>query len=389
MGNDTQDVGERWPSVKILLFSPVAPPPGGIATWTEGLLRFAIRDPGVIIVHIDSSVHYASQAKMRTHSPLGFATRVIGGSCHGIVLFAKCAAALIFNNIDIVHICSSCSLGMFRDSAIMAFSRLLRVPIVLHLHSDGLCEKVTARNWETALIRTACRLAKYVIVLDLHSAEALCSLVPDCSVFQVMNPAWKFSEAPARPVNTGGTKVIVFAGHVVPLKGVRELVLACRDIVDAEFRVDIFGPVEDDFRKDLLALGRVREDGKWLTVSGPVGNEEAINRISSGFAVVLASDKEGCPYIVLEAMMLGKPVIATPVGAIPQMLSFDGGKHCGLSVPVRDVGALRLAIQSLLRQPDYAEKLGRNGRERVAQEFSPRRAYELYKSIWKKSAARL
>jgi glycosyltransferase involved in cell wall biosynthesis len=300
-------------------------------------------------------------------------------------MFGKCAAALLFHRIDVAHICSSASLGMFRDAAIMAFARLLRVPIALHVHSEGLREKVVAGNWETALIKTASRLAKHVIVLDLPSAEALRLLVPACSVFQVVNPAWKFEEVLAMPIHPETKKVIVFAGQVIPLKGVRELVLACRDIVDTEFRLDIFGPVEDAFREELLAVGRARENGKWLNLLGPVGNEEAIRRIAAGFAVVLASYKEGCPYIVLEAMMLGKPVVATPVGAIPQMLSSDGTQPCGICVPVGDVDALRIAIQSLLKQPDYAQQLGRNGRERVSQEFSPRSVYAQYKSIWKRA----
>jgi glycosyltransferase involved in cell wall biosynthesis len=247
-------------------------------------------------------------------------------------------------------------------------------------------EKIVARNWESALIRTVCRLAEHVIVLDLPSADALRLLVPNCSVFQVVNPAWRFEEVLAMPINSEKTKVLVFAGQVIPLKGVRELVLACRDIVDPEFRLDIFGPVEDAFREELLAVGRARENGKWLNLLGPVGNDEAINRIASGFAVVLASYKEGCPYIILEAMMLGKPMIATPVGAIPQMLFSEGTEPCGICVPVGDVDALRIAIQTLLRQPDYARQLGRNGRERVAQEFSPRRVYAQYKSIWIRAA---
>jgi len=187
------------------------------------------------------------------------------------------------------------------------------------------------------------------------------------------------------PIHPETTKVIVFAGQVIPLKGVRELVLACLDIVDTEFRLDIVGPVEDAFREELLAVGRARESGKWLNLLGPVGNEEAISRIAGGFAVILASYKEGCPYVILEAMMLGKPVIATPVGAIPQMLFSDGAEPCGICVPVGDVDALRIAIQSLLKQPDYAQQLGRNGRERVAQEFSPRSVYARYKSIWKRA----
>jgi glycosyltransferase involved in cell wall biosynthesis len=225
-----------------------------------------------------------------------------------------------------------------------------------------------------------------VIVLDSASASTLRSLLSGCSVSVIPNPAWKFAEVPATPVDDGEGKVIVFVGWVIPSKGIRELVLACSDIRDTEFRLDLIGPVEEEFRKELQALAGARDDGEWLTISGHVESEEALARMARGFAVVLPSYTEGFPNAVLEAMMLGKPVIATPVGAIPQMLSNRGAEPCGICVPVGDVDALRIAIQSLLKQPAYAQELGRRGRERVAREYSPLAVYSQYKSIWNNSA---
>ena len=126
-----------------------------------------------------------------------------------------------------------------------------------------------------------------------------------------------------------------------------------------------------------------------MNISGPVDGSEVLARIAGSSVVVLPSYTEGVPNVVLEAMMLGKPVIATPVGAIPEMLSFGGAEPCGVCVPVRDVDALRIAIQSLFKQSTYAQELGRRGRERVVREYSPTAAYSQYKSIWEKAAIQL
>lgn len=187
----------------------------------------------------------------------------------------------------------------------------------------------------------------------------------------------------ASTVDCGESKVLVFVGHVIPAKGIRELVLACRDILDPAFKMEIVGPVQEQFRQELEVVARARDGGKWLTISGQVENEEALARMAGGFAVVLPSYTEGFPNVVLEAMMLGKPVIATPAGAIPEMLSDGGDKPCGVCVPIGDVDALRNAIKSLLNEPGQALEMGQRGRERVMREYSAGAVYPQYKSIWK------
>jgi glycosyltransferase involved in cell wall biosynthesis len=98
--------------------------------------------------------------------------------------------------------------------------------------------------------------------------------------------------------------------------------------------------------------------------------------------LALPSHWEGFPYVLLEAMTLGRPVISTPVGAIPSMLAADSPEPCGICVPVGDVDSLRQAINRLLHDPMYACELGRRGRERVTREYSPQTVYAQYKAAW-------
>jgi glycosyltransferase involved in cell wall biosynthesis len=83
---------------------------------------------------------------------------------------------------------------------------------------------------------------------------------------------------------------------------------------------------------------------------------------------VMPSLYEGGPITVLEAMALAKPVVATPVGMVPEAIT-DGVS--GLIVPPADSGALSRAVLSLLSDPELATRLGRNGRQVVTARFSP------------------
>src|SRR5204862_5319812 len=78
--------------------------------------------------------------------------------------------------------------------------------------------------------------------------------------------------------------------------------------------------------------------------------------------VVLASEREGLPNVVLEAMAHAKTVVSTPVGGIPTVIEHG---VTGLLVPVGDAAALRAALELALDDPELRGRLGAAARERV------------------------
>jgi glycosyltransferase involved in cell wall biosynthesis len=97
---------------------------------------------------------------------------------------------------------------------------------------------------------------------------------------------------------------------------------------------------------------------------------------------VLPSLHEGIPMVLLEALASGKPVVASRVGGIPEVIR-DGID--GLLVPAGDAVALSKTVDGLLKDRSTAERLGRAGRIRVESEFAaPRMAQktlELYRAV--------
>jgi glycosyltransferase involved in cell wall biosynthesis len=88
---------------------------------------------------------------------------------------------------------------------------------------------------------------------------------------------------------------------------------------------------------------------------------------ASSDLVVLPSWREGLSRALIEAAAMERPIITTDVPGCRDVI--DHGSS-GLLVPVRDAGALRLAISLLLQQPALARQFGQASRRKVVQEFA-------------------
>jgi glycosyltransferase involved in cell wall biosynthesis len=94
---------------------------------------------------------------------------------------------------------------------------------------------------------------------------------------------------------------------------------------------------------------------------------------------LLPSLTEGLPLSVLEAMTHGLPVIATPVGGVPEVV-LPG--RTGVLVPVEDVEALAGAIATMIQDRATRARLGEAGRERARGEFSFSRMVARYDALY-------
>jgi glycosyltransferase involved in cell wall biosynthesis len=111
------------------------------------------------------------------------------------------------------------------------------------------------------------------------------------------------------------------------------------------------------------------------------GNQTEVSPYLSVFdvACLCSKEPEGCSNAILEAMALGKPVVATNAGGNVELV--EDGKT-GFLVPVQNPQALADAILSLLDNPEQAKEMGRQGKEKIAREFSLSRMVQDYETLY-------
>ena len=169
----------------------------------------------------------------------------------------------------------------------------------------------------------------------------------------------------AAPVFPAGTRVIGTVGHLAGHKGHRYLLDAAKRLLAFEPNVGVVIGGEGDLQQTLEAQADAlgMRDRVCFT-----GFRRDILSVARQFEIfVFPSYLEGLGTSVLDAMALGKPVVATRAGGIPEMV-VDG--VTGLLVPPRDADALAQAILSLLRRPDLAKQFGEAGQKRVDELFT-------------------
>ena len=161
-----------------------------------------------------------------------------------------------------------------------------------------------------------------------------------------------------RPVVATVASLTAKKGHAFLFEAVARLRsqnIACTLVLAGE------GPERQRLQATMERLG-LTEFVHFLGSVSDVGSVLAVADL-----IVLPSVVEGLPLALLEAMLAGKPVVATAVGGIPEVIvSGDNG----LLVPPCDEAALADAIARVLQSPEVGERIGARGRCTVQQHFT-------------------
>ncbi len=189
-----------------------------------------------------------------------------------------------------------------------------------------------------------------------------------------------------------GRKIILFAGRIVPYKGIIHLVKAADIVVnDMGYKDTLFllaGPLAQhgldnlEHRQYIDAVKRIIKDSRLeenVKLTGEVSGEELIALFQSCDIFALPSLAESSPAVTLQAMSCAKPVIATAVGGVPEQI--QNGWNGFLVKPV-DAAALAGKFGYLLAHPEERLRMGQNGRQLAKDKFSWERVSHRISSVY-------
>lgn len=160
---------------------------------------------------------------------------------------------------------------------------------------------------------------------------------------------------------------LLFLGKLEPLKGIRPLLEACRRT--SEVRLLLAGRVEEALARELPTL--LPSNANYV---GLKHGQELHDLVRRARAIVVPSLwYENQPFSILEAFACGKPVIASDLGGMTELVNQH---ERGLLVPAGDVQELSDAMQWMVKHPAEAQQMGQNAREYALAQHSPENHYQ-------------
>lgn len=370
--------------MNILLCSPYLQNPdiipGGINMWAHNILSYReliASDVDLIPVSLDRRNYISVGTNI--FKRIYFGVKELSFS------IKKAEKIMCSDKIDVIHICTSASLSLIKDIILLRSAKKKKKKSTLHLHFGRVPQLIEQNNWEWFLLKKALLLSTVVVTMDMHSYNALRNLgydnveyCPNPLSLEIINQIEKDKEDVKRIPNK-----FLFVGHVIPTKGVYELVEACKNFEDIE--LDIIGKVEETVEQELTMSAKKGNNSDWIHFLGEIPHSEVIKHLLSASIFVFPSYTEGFPNVILEAMACGIPIVATTVGAIPEMLDMQNGNDNGICIEPKNVEALTNGIQIFITDKEYAQKCALNAQKRVNELYAVPVVWNRLTDIWKKT----
>ena len=285
------------------------------------------------------------------------------------------------NAIDLIH---ANSLSVALLGGIVA--RINRIPILMHKRYatsygilDRLCERLLHR---VILVSEATRwdfapVAKQTLIYNGVDLDAFQASPKEVEILRTE----LVGDAPDLPILAG------VVTRITPEKGIHFLVRAMAELkglfsmTGAPIKLLIVGGPY--FQKDVDYMETLKQEVANLGVEDSViftGFLSDTRVVTSLLDIVLVPSiiPEACPRTIIEAMAVGKPVIATPLGGSKELVT----PETGILVPPEDASAIAEAVAALATDRERLQTMGKAARIRAVQLFSSEKNTALTEAVY-------
>lgn len=234
--------------------------------------------------------------------------------------------------------------------AALKIGKALSVPVV----AMGIGSDVHSIGDRLSAVRTRAvlREADYLVTVsgDLRNKAVAMGAPPqksravlngcDLAVFHPMDRL----EARRKLMIDPAVEAVVYIGRMDVKKGLRELVEAAVSLHAQRPNMHVYLVGEGPDEPVIVSAIKAHNASSYIHALPPCTFDDVAVWMAAANLVTLPSYMEGCPNVILEALACGRPVVATNVGGIPELMNDD----CGRLVPAHDAAALAQALSSVL-----------------------------------------
>jgi glycosyltransferase involved in cell wall biosynthesis len=251
-------------------------------------------------------------------------------------------------------------------------AKLFKIPLVLNFHGAELL-LIRKKKWVRPLLKFAISQAQAVFANSSFTASKIKALRNVDVEWSPYGTTLETGTGNAEPHAINGKFKILFVGRHIERKGIRYLIEAAKYLPRDQFEIRIVGvgDLTEELKK--LASESATPDSAEIIFTGKLSPEALANEYKSANVFTLPAivdskgDTEGLGVVLIEAMELGLPIVASNVGGIPDVV-IDG--ETGILVPEKDPEALASAYKRLAAEPGLIKQLLAGAQKRINECFT-------------------
>lgn len=248
---------------------------------------------------------------------------------------------------------------------------LLKKKIVVYLSESGTVYRGFRKTFFRPFIRYTLKIADAVATSServINDVEKYTGKIDRTKLFIMRQDT--INTSIFKPTKEKNDNILLSVGRINPVKGFEFIIESLPSVIKKfpDVILRIVGPVVDEgyLQKLKTTASRVNCE-KNVEFIGPVPYSQIVELYNSSTIFILTSKDEGQSNVLLEAMACGKPVIATPVGAIPDVIN-DGVN--GFIVKENQPETLSKKIINLLEDKALREKIGKVAQKTIEEKYA-------------------
>lgn len=344
----------------VFLFGKLPPPYMGPSIATELLLRSALND-GFRLIHIDTRINSSLTTMGK------FSLKKMFGQ---FKVYSHLISQLIKQKPALAWIPISQSRGGFtKDAILILLCHLFNTRVLIHLRGSEFRERMeNGSGLFLKFVRFVLAKTSGAIVLGERLKPIFSGWIPSDRIFVCPNGG-DFT-IPDKPLITDDTIRLLYIGNLQPGKGIDDLLQAFSllpEPIQSRTELTLLGAWRDpETRKRCTDL--IQTHGLRVLVFGQEHSGSKFEYLSKADIFVFPPrDPEGHPWVIVEALAAGLPVITTDRGAIAESIE-DG--YNGYIVPLNSPVELAARISELSQNPEKRKRMGDASRKRYLERFT-------------------
>ena len=233
-----------------------------------------------------------------------------------------------------------------------------------------------SRLFDLTLGRKILNNAKTIVAISRSVKDFVKKISKNKKIIVIPNGI-EFKEFPT--IKKREIRNLIFIGRLIYGKGVQDLIESFSQLKDKNTKLTIIG--DGPYKKQLEHLTKEKKLQNRIVFLGEKTHEEVLKILSEHDLFINPSYTEGLPTTVLEAGMVGLPVIATNVGGTSEVIK---NKESGLLIKSEDRLNLKKAIEFIIKNHKEREKYSKNLQNNIKKSYEWKKIIERWENLLKK-----